>query len=214
MKPVPLSGLYALTPDEAQRERLLALVERALGGGVRLLQYRDKLSPPAERLARARELRALCSRHGARLIVNDDAELALLAGADGVHLGAADGEIAVARRALPAHMVIGASCYADLERARAAVAAGADYVAFGAAFPSPSKPAAPLVPLASIAAACRELPVPVAAIGGITLANAPTLLAAGVRLLAVIGDLFAAPDIAGRARDYQSLLSGECHDYA
>lgn len=205
LRAAPLAGLYALTPDLLPSERLGQAVGEALAGGVRLVQLRRKQTPGAERLEEARMLVALCHRHGARLIVNDDARLAVASGADGVHLGRDDGDVGAARELLGPAAVIGVSCYDSLQRAREAVAGGADYVAFGAVFPSPTKPAAVRAPLAMLGEA-RRLGVAVAAIGGITLANAPGLTAAGADLLAVISDLFEAPDIASRARAYSRLF--------
>ena len=201
-----LRGLYAVTPERADGGALLADVEAALAGGCRVVQLRDKLSPMAERLARARALRAATLRHGALLLINDDLALCRLVDADGVHLGRDDGDLALARRLLGPEKILGASCYADLARAQAAEQAGADYVAFGAAFPSPTKPAAANATVDLFFQAKTALTVKVCAIGGITAANAPTLLAAGVDLLAVITDLFSAPDIAARAAAYQRLF--------
>ena len=141
--------------------------------------------------------------------VNDDLALALAVDADGVHLGADDGDLATARRALGPRKLLGVSCYAEFVLARAAVAAGADYVAFGAVYPSPTKPHAQRAPL-SLFGRCRdELGVPACAIGGITLDSAPALVAAGADLLAVITDLFAASDIESHARSFQHLFTGE-----
>ncbi|MCL2524348.1 MAG: thiamine phosphate synthase [Betaproteobacteria bacterium] len=201
-----LRGLYAITPAAVTAEILLANVAAALAGGCRLVQFRDKENPMAERLARARALRALTRSHGARLIVNDDLALAILVEADGVHLGAADGDLRAARLVLGPDRILGASCYADFAAAEAAVAAGADYVAFGAVYPSPTKPQAARAPLALFERIRRDLPIRCCAIGGITHANAPTVLAAGADLLAVITDLFTAPDIAARAAQYQHLF--------
>ncbi len=201
-----LRGLYAVTPERADGGALLADVEAALAGGCRVVQLRDKLSPMAERLARARALRAATLRHGALLLINDDLALCRLVDADGVHLGRDDGDLALARRLLGPEKILGASCYADLTRAQAAEQAGADYVAFGAAFPSPTKPEAANATVDLFFRAKTALTVKVCAIGGITAANAPTLLAAGVDLLAVITDLFSAPDIAARAAAYQRLF--------
>ncbi|RKT63003.1 thiamine-phosphate diphosphorylase [Azonexus fungiphilus] len=201
-----LRGLYAVTPERADGGALLADVEAALAGGCRVVQLRDKLSPMAERLARARALRAATLRHGALLLINDDLALCRLVDADGVHLGRDDGDLAQARRLLGPEKILGASCYADLARAQAAEQAGADYVAFGAAFPSPTKPEAANATVDLFFRAKTALTVKVCAIGGITAANAPTLLAAGVDLLAVITDLFSAPDIAARAAAYQRLF--------
>lgn len=201
-----MRGLYAITPEAAEAAPLLAGVEAALCGGCRLLQFRDKASPMTERVARARALRALTRRHGARLIVNDDLALAALVDADGVHLGGSDGDLRAARAILGPDKILGASCYADFAAARAAAAAGVDYVAFGAVYPSPTKPEAVRAPLALFAQARQELPAACCAIGGITLDNAPPLIAAGADLLAVITDLFSAPDIAARAAQYQRLF--------
>ncbi|MFC5302206.1 thiamine phosphate synthase [Azospira restricta] len=201
-----LRGLYAITPEETDEARLIAIAGAAVRGGAALLQLRDKTTDAARRLRLATALQALCREHGARFIVNDDLELARAVDADGVHLGADDGDLAAARRALPAGRLLGASCYADLDTARRAVALGADYVAFGAVCPSPTKPQAVRAPLALLSRARAELGVPVCAIGGITLADAPRIVAAGADLLAVISDLFAAPDIARRAQDYQRLF--------
>jgi thiamine-phosphate pyrophosphorylase len=201
-----MRGLYAITPDEPDASRLLAAVEAALAGGCRWLQYRDKTSLPAERQARATALAALCRRHGAALIVNDDVALAKAVSAAGVHLGRDDCSLADARAALGPQGIIGASCYADFEAARRAAAAGADYVAFGAVYPSPTKPGASRAPIELFARCRTEMNVPVCAIGGITLANAAPLVAAGASLLAIISDLFSATDIAARSAAYQHLF--------
>ena len=201
-----LRGLYAITPDLADGESLLRAVAAALAGGCRLLQYRDKLSAMPEQVARARALRELCRRHGARLIINDDIALAALVEADGVHLGKEDGNLVAARAILGPGKLLGASCYADLDAARRAVAAGADYVAFGAVYASPTKPQAATAPVDLFRQAKSELATPTCAIGGITLDNAAPLIAAGADLIAVITDLFAAPDIAARAAAYQRLF--------
>lgn len=199
-----LRGLYAITPDTADTEALARKVEQALAGGIVALQYRNKLLARDRRLAQARELAALAQGYGVPFIVNDDLEIALAVGANGVHLGKGDADLAAARRAL-AGRILGASCYDRLELARTAVAAGANYVAFGSVFPSPTKPGAVRAPLGLFREA-KSLGVPLAAIGGITFDNAPQLLAAGADLLAVISDLFEAPDIPARARQYASLF--------
>jgi len=201
-----LRGLYAITPEHADGARLLSEVEAALVGGCRIVQHRDKTSAMPERVARARALRELTRRHGARLLINDDIALAFLVEADGVHLGKDDGNLMAARALLGPNRILGASCYADFAAAQAAAAAGVDYVAFGAVYPSPTKPHAPLAGSDLFFAAKTRLTVASCAIGGITLANAPPLIAAGADLLAVITDLFSAPDIAARAAAYQRLF--------
>lgn len=201
-----LRGLYAITPEAANGERLLADVVAALAGGCRVLQFRDKESTMAERVARARALRELTRRFGCALLINDDLALARLIDADGVHLGRDDGSLAAARAILGPAKILGTSCYADLPAAIEASAAGADYVAFGAVYPSPTKPLAPPVAVDLFFRAKTTLTAATCAIGGITLANAPPLIDAGTDLLAVISDLFSAPDIAARAAQYQRLF--------
>jgi len=204
-----LRGLYAITPDNIGVDALLVRVEAALRGGVRIIQYRDKRRSDAQKVEIAQTLRTLCQRFSACFIINDSLALARASDADGVHLGADDGNLAAARMALGPGKLLGASCYADFELARAAVAAGADYVAFGAAYPSPTKPHAFRAPH-SLFGRCRdELRVPACAIGGITHGNAPALLKAGADLVAVISDLFEASDIESRALAYQQLFEGE-----
>jgi len=197
-----MRGLYAITPDLADTEALLRKVEEALKAGVAMLQYRNKIISKDKRLLQAKELAPLARGYGVPFIVNDDVEIALAVGANGAHLGNEDGDLAAARAKL-AGRILGASCYADLEKARAAVRAGADYVAFGSVCPSPTKPEAVRAPLSLFG---NDVGVPLCAIGGITLENAPALIAAGADLLAVISDLFDAPDVGARAGDYRKLF--------
>ncbi|MBL0353912.1 MAG: thiamine phosphate synthase [Candidatus Dechloromonas phosphoritropha] len=201
-----LRGLYAITPECSDRNRLLADVEAALRGGCRFVQYRDKASAAPERVARAHALRRLTLDFNARLLINDDMALTVLVKADGIHLGRDDGNLVAARAILGSERLLGASCYADFAVARKAAAAGADYVAFGAIFPSLTKPNAVSAAVDLFSRAKTTLTVASCAIGGITLANAPALVAAGTDLLAVISDLFGAPDIAARAAAYQRLF--------
>jgi thiamine-phosphate pyrophosphorylase len=197
-----MRGLYAITPDLADTAALAAKVEQALKAGVAMLQYRNKIISKDKRLLQARELALLARGYGVPFIVNDDVEVALAVGANGVHLGKDDGELAAARAKLPGR-ILGASCYGDLGQARAAVHAGASYVAFGSVFPSSTKPDAVRAPLSLFR---TRLGVPLCAIGGITVENAPELIAAGADLLAVISDLFDSPDIAARAAQYRKLF--------
>ncbi len=200
-----LRGLYVLTPDWPDTARLVALTEAILQGGCRWLQYRNKTASPCHREEQAGALRRLTRMHGAGLIVNDDIDLALAVAADGVHLGAADGDLAAARARLGPDRILGASCYQSLERARRAVASGADYVAFGSFYPSPTKPdAARADP--DLLRQARDLGVPLCAIGGITLANAPALLAAGADLLAVISAVYDASEPGAASRAFLQLF--------
>ena len=202
-------GVYAITPETDDTERLLAQVEAALLGGVAAVQYRDKSGDIARRHEQASELVALCRRFGAPLIVNDDLRLADLCEADGVHLGRDDGSLREARIILGSKKFIGASCYQSLDLALAAQAAGADYVAFGSFFPSPTKPAAPRASVDLLHAAAPVIHVPLVAIGGITPANAPQLLDAGADSLAVLSALFDAPDIRATAHALNQLFETE-----
>ena len=203
--PDKLRGLYAITPEYGDGVRLLADVEAALAGGCRIVQFRDKESSMPERVARATALRRLTRRFDARLLINDDIALSILVNADGVHLGRDDGDLKLARAILGPDKILGVSCYADFAAAQVADAAGADYVAFGAVYPSPTKPSAARAPVALFSQA-KILSGASCAIGGITLDNARSLIAAGADLLAVITDLFSAPDIAARAAAYQHLF--------
>lgn len=203
-----LEGLYAVTPDDRLLPRLSVLVEMALEGGVRLVQYRNKLAPPPLRRAQAAELLRICRAFGASLIVNDDTQLAVEIGADGVHLGRDDDDPAAAREVLGPGRILGVSCYGDLDRAEAAARAGADYLAFGSVFPSVTKPGASPVSLDTLREARRRFGLPIAAIGGITLDNAPKVIDAGADMVAVVSDLFDAMDIRRRAEDFQKLFQG------
>jgi thiamine-phosphate pyrophosphorylase len=200
-----LRGVYAITDSNlTPGNELLAAAEQALAGGIRLLQYRDKSRDRQHRLSQARALQSLCTEFGVPLLINDDVELCLAAGAAGVHLGQADTGIRKAREALGQQAIIGITCHADLELAEQARQAGASYVAFGRFFPSRTKPDAPAAPLDILSRARERLPLPIAAIGGINADNASQVLAAGADLLAVINYLFSGQDVTGRARELNS----------
>jgi len=197
-------GLYLLTPDEPDTAKLLARTRAALSAdGVRLLQYRNKLADAGLAREQASALLALCREHRVPLIINDDVQLAAHIGADGVHLGETDGEIAAARELLGRDAIIGASCYDDLDRARRAHAQGASYIAFGAFFPSSTKPNARRAPPELLTAA-EALNLPRVAIGGITPDNGGRLTAAGADLLAVISSVYDTPDPAAAVRAFRS----------
>ena len=200
-----LAGLYAITPDEPDTDILLRKVGLALRGGASALQYRNKTAGPALRLEQGRALAALCRAAGAAFIVNDNLALALELAADGVHLGADDGELAEARQRLGPNKLLGASCYDRMELAEAAAQAGVDYLAFGSVFSSGTKPGAVRAPLAIFAEARRSFALPLVAIGGITLQNAPQVFAAGADAVAVISAVFDAADIAESAAGFTKL---------
>ena len=196
------AGLYALTPDLADTEALLARTDRALSGGASAIQYRNKAASAELRLQQAASLRALCSARGAIFIVNDDVELARAVGADGVHLGRDDASVAAARARLGPAAIVGVSCYDELARAEAAIAAGSDYIAFGSFYPSRVKPNAVRPSLRLITEAKARWPeISIVAIGGINAANATPLIAAGADAVAVISALYDAPDVLLAARE-------------
>ncbi|MBT0959728.1 thiamine phosphate synthase [Denitromonas iodatirespirans] len=204
-RPLP-RGLYLVTPDWDDSARLMTAVEAALAGRPAMLQYRNKTADAPRRLAQALGLRAACRRAGVPFIVNDDLELALHVDADGVHLGRDDGALDAARERLGADRILGVTCYNELPRADMAVKLGADYVAFGAMYPSPTKPQAVAATPALLGAARARFGVSVAAIGGITADNAAPLIAAGADLLAVVSDVFMAADVTARAAAYRALF--------
>ena len=202
---MPRRGLYLLTPDDPDTGSLVARTAPLLRHAV-LLQYRNKAAPPALRRAQATALARLCADAGRPLVVNDDVALALAVDAVGVHLGRDDADPSQARARLGAGRVVGVSCYDSLPRAEAAAAAGADYVAFGAFHPSPTKPRAPRA-VPSLLVRAARLGLPRVAIGGITPDNAPALVAAGADLVAVISGVYDAPDPVAAARAYAACLA-------
>ncbi|HLR87141.1 MAG TPA: thiamine phosphate synthase [Wenzhouxiangella sp.] len=199
----PSSGLYAITPADWPAQKLLAAVDEALTAGLRRLQYRAKPQPDE---SVARQLLARCRRAGAQLIINDDVVLAARIGADGVHVGRDDGDLAAIRRQAGDGLIVGASCYNDLERARRLAQAGADELAFGSVHASPTKPDAVHCPL-DVLTQARELGRPVIAIGGIVVGNAAAVISAGADWLAVGSALFSAADIGATTRQFQELFA-------
>lgn len=205
-----VSGLYAITPDVADTADLVAMTQQALAGGARLVQYRNKLADDALRLEQARALVQLCRTFSAPLIVNDHVDVAVAAGADGVHLGREDAAItgiAEVRRRLGTGKIIGISCYNRLESAVEAERQGANYVAFGSFFISATKPGAVVASADLLHEARQKLSIPVVAIGGITPDNAAALIAQGAAAVAIINALFGAPDIRAVAEKFSRLFS-------
>jgi thiamine-phosphate pyrophosphorylase len=201
-----VAGLYAVTPDEPDTVRLLRLVDAAVAGGAQLVQYRNKTASPRVRIEQARALMRICRHASVPLIVNDHPDIAAEVDADGIHLGRDDGDVAAARARFP-KALLGVSCYDDIARALEAKRLGADYVAFGRFFPSVTKPGTIRATLALVAQARQEVRLPIVAIGGITLENAPPLLAAGVDALAVISALFGSADVRDTASRFAALLT-------
>jgi len=203
-------GLYAITDSRLIGERLLESVEAAIIGGAVVVQYRDKSNDQQRRIEEAKALQRLCRQYGALFVVNDDLELAMKIGADGLHIGQDDDSLVEARQQLGANVIIGVSCYNRLELAQAAQAGSADYVAFGRFFSSNIKPGAVQAHIELLKQAREEINVPVVAIGGITAENGAQLVEAGAELLAVISDLFdrsTASDITAAAQRIQTLFN-------
>ncbi len=197
-----IRGLYGVTPETSDDAWLCERVEQAVRGGMALLQYRAKQADPTLRLRQARALLASCRRHAVPLLINDDVELALAIGADGVHLGRDDTDPVHARAMLGARAIVGVSCYADLARIEPARRAGADYVAFGSFFPSRVKPQAVSAPLDILRQARQTCELPLVAIGGITPENAPSLVEHGAHAVAAISALFDVADTFAAARAF------------
>jgi thiamine-phosphate pyrophosphorylase len=189
------------------RERFVEAVEAAVRGGATMVQLREKETPREEVIHLAREVLAVTRRYGALLIVNDHPAIAREVGADGAHVGREDPPVAEARAMLGPEAIIGASCYGDVARAVAAEQAGADYVAFGTPFPSPTKPKRTDISLGIFQEVKQRVKVPVFAIGGITIDNAPQVIDAGADGIAVVSGVFGAPDIEAAARAMAQLFS-------
>jgi len=201
-----IKGLYAITPDETDTAELLRKVRQALQGGAQVLQYRNKSANTALRVQQALALRQLTREFDTALIVNDDVQLAAQVGADGVHVGGEDGSVTAARAVLGNAGIIGVSCYNRAPLALEAARDGADYVAFGAFFPSSVKPEAVKADVQLLRSVRGELNVPIVAIGGITLQNGAALVEAGADALAVITALWGAADIEQAAREFSNLF--------
>ena len=202
-----LSGLYAITDAGLiAPEHFPAAIRAALCGGAKIIQYRDKSNDREQRFHQATIIQALCKQHGALLIINDDVELARDVDADGVHIGLDDRPIQDARTILGRERIIGVSCYNQLTLAEQAAHDGADYIAFGSFFNSPTKPRAVNADV-SLLQAARRFDVPLCAIGGITLENASALIDAGADMVAVISAVFGSEDIELTCHQFKQLFS-------
>lgn len=196
MTPAKLRGLYAITDEKLIPEStFIASIEQALSGGTSIIQYRDKSANQAKRHEQASAIRSLCNEYNASLIINDDIRLAKAVEADGVHLGDDDVSIEQARLVLGNQTIIGISCYNQLQRALDAQTSGADYVAFGAMFTSPTKPNARSASCTLISQAKSQLDIPVCAIGGIDKSNVERVIDSGADMTALISGLFSEADI-------------------
>jgi thiamine-phosphate pyrophosphorylase len=205
---VSIRGLYVITdPELIPPDRLRDDVLDVIAGGARAVQYRNKTADYATRLRQARQIGQVCRDRNVTFIVNDDADLAVEIDADGVHVGEQDSTLPQARRIVGPKRLIGVSCYNDLDRARTASEQGADYVAFGSFYSSVTKPDARRVSRALLRRARQTLPIPIVAIGGITLENGASLLDAGADALAVIHAVFGATDRRAAAEQLANLFT-------
>jgi thiamine-phosphate pyrophosphorylase len=207
MQTYKIRGLYAITPDETDTDVLLAKVEAALQGGINVLQYRNKQASYQLQTQQASAILPLCKQYQVPFLINDSIELCLTLNADGVHIGADDGNIAEVRAKLGANKILGASCYNRFDLALSAQQAGASYVAFGACFASSTKPNAPMASLDLFKQAKAQLHIPAVAIGGITLSNALLVIEAGASAIAVINAIFSAGDVKAVAKQFDKLFA-------
>jgi thiamine-phosphate pyrophosphorylase len=195
-------GICDLVPEAGPTEAAL-IAGMLLDGGAPVLQLRMKRASGARMLACAEALRSLCAARGAVFVVNDRMDIALACGADGVHLGQEDLPLQAARRIAPPGFLIGVSTHTE-EQVDAALAGGADYLGFGPCFPTTTKdnpdPVVGLLRLAEAVGRAHERRVPLVAIGGITLARLPDVVAAGADAAAVISAVLTAPDVRAAAR--------------
>ena len=206
MKGLSIKGLYAVTPDIADTDLLVKKVEAALLGGVNILQYRNKQANHKLQTLQARALMPLCRQYNVPLIINDSIKLCLELDADGVHLGADDGNLAEVRARLGADKILGASCYNRFDLAITAQNQGADYVAFGTCFASNTKPNAPVADFSLFVRARAELTISAVAIGGINLQNATQVIEAGAYAIAVIQAIFIVDDVKSASQQFSQLF--------
>lgn len=201
-------GLYGITDNQLQPNdcSMMGTVEMALIGGMKILQYRDKSNDKKKRTRQAGSLRTLCHSYQALLIINDDVDLAIEVEADGVHLGQEDSSIIKARKRLGDYAILGVSAENSLIQARIAIDQGADYIAFGRFFQSSTKPEAKPAELSILSEAHAQFNHPIVAIGGITVDNAPEVITAGADMVAVVHNLFSAPDILNQARKFTTIF--------
>ena len=201
-----IKGLYAITPDMADLNTLIHKTKLVIEGGAFMVQYRSKIQDRDVKMHQCAAILRLCREYGVPCIVNDDVEMCLILEADGVHLGVNDDNIAEVRRILGDNAIIGSSCYDQLERAKQAQKEGASYVAFGAMFPTPTKPRAPRAPLALLKEAKSEIHIPIVAIGGITVNNAHDVIESGIDAVAVITSLYEAKSIKETAETFLKMF--------
>jgi len=199
MKKIEIKGIYVISND-------VSLINEALKGGVKIVQYREKHLDIAAKLLNARRIKNLCEEHDATLIINDDVSLAIECDADGVHVGQFDGDLTLLRSMMP-DKILGVSCYNSVDRAIYAQEKKVDYVAFGRFFPSVTKPNAIKTELEVLMKAKKTLSIPVVAIGGINLKNLPQVITSGADSVAIINSIFSQPDVVGVSKRFVNLFN-------
>ncbi len=207
MRNPKINGLYAITPELENTGDLLDKTRQVLEGGAQLIQYRNKSANRILLREQAGLLLQLCREYTVPLIINDYLDLTIEIGADGLHVGQHDAAIAKARNQLGDNKIIGASCYNNLGLALQAEKEGVDYVAFGAFFPSLTKPNTVSVTMNLIAEAKNKITVPIVGIGGIRLTNAKKIIQSGCAAIAVCNDLFQSVNIKAKAAQYAQLFA-------
>jgi thiamine-phosphate pyrophosphorylase len=201
-----MKGLYLVTPDWDDTQKLLDVTESGLRGGAVLVQYRHKTAGPELRREQASRLLALCRRYGRPFVVNDYVDLCIALDADGVHVGGTDEAVAKVRAAVGPGKIVGASCYGSFELARDAHQAGASYVAFGGFYPSRVKKYEVTTQPQIVAQAKAGIPLPNVVIGGMTQENAVPLVAQGADMVAAISSVYMAHDPEAAARGFANLF--------
>ncbi len=201
-----MNGLYLVTPDWDDTDKMLAATEQAILGGATLVQYRHKTAADDLRREQAAALLKLCREHGRPLIINDHVELCIALDADGVHVGGTDASVAQVRARVGASKIVGASCYGQLQLAKEAAAAGASYVAFGGFYPSRVKKYDVSTPPSIVSDALQSINVPLCVIGGMTVDNAKPLVDLGAHMVAAISSVYAADDQRAAASSFAQLF--------
>jgi len=201
-----IKGLYAITPDSVDLNTLIQKTQLAIEGGAFMVQYRSKIHDRDVKMQQCAAILRICREYDIPCIVNDDVEMCRVLEADGVHLGENDDNIAEVRRILGEDSIIGSSCYDQLNRAKQAQKEGASYVAFGAVFPTPTKPNAPRATLELLREAKSEIQIPIVAIGGITMNNAHDVIETGIDAIAVITSLYESNSIKETAETFSQMF--------
>jgi len=203
-----LYGLYVITDKKLiERDNFVETVEKSIKGGARIVQLREKGTSYDEIIMLAKELLKVTKKYDVPLIINDSPEIAKEIGADGVHIGGDDTSIEKARSLLGSEAIIGVSCYNQIERGLNAMKTGADYVAFGTPYNTPTKPDREPTPIEILNQAVKLIDIPIFAIGGITKDNAKPILETGVDGIAVITSVFGSPAPETAARELANLIS-------